>query len=725
MKNVLIDLNSRYGGLALWSGLFFAAFCLPLGAEPTTNSLGMKLVTVPSGTFRMGSEQNADWKQKNLSWDEAPVHEVVISAPFALAATEVTNAQYEEFQPDHRKRHARDYRVLGMGDKDNDPVTYVSWNDAVDFCKWLSEKEGKTYRLPTEAEWEYACRAGTTTDFYTGDSLNAALKKNQKSPEDKFAVVDTTVGKTPPNAWGFFDMHGNVEEWVSDWYGPYLAGRQVDPMGNADGIYKVSRGGSHNTGEYFLRSANRSGTLPDDSNALIGFRVAMGPNPKGAFWPKPGIPPIWQNVSQKTKSWQPASGPQFIGPLDFVKEPSDGKVPFFKHNHSPAIAWCPNGDLLCFWFSTSSELGRELCVLGSRLREGAKEWEPASLVAKAPDRNMHGFSLVNKDNELLFFEGINMADRHDNIALALSTSKDSGATWTRPKMVFGTHSDNYQCASGVVVEKNGNLLLPYDGKGQPRSTRLLESADAGQSWRELTSAKNRPVLDSTTANTVIAGWHANVVQLDDGSLYALGREAEMGDGRMPQSVSTDGGATWTYSATIFPSVGTSQRMLLLKLKEEALLLVSFTDDIVAAEKNQAPLQGFVTKDAAGQSRRLFGLFTALSFDGGKSWGNIKSLSPGGPPKTYSTVRNTEFVMDATHSVPNGYLAGTQTPDGAVHIVTSSQYFRTNLTWLKAAIPVASPEEKAREAAAEKALAEGAGKPAAKPKKATGLNFNAE
>ncbi len=205
------------------------------GAEMPTdksivNSLGIRLVRIQPGSFLMGTAEGGDF-------DERPVHRVTISGAFYLGATEVTNAQYEQFDPAHRKLRGK----LGMSTVDDEAVIFVSWLDADRFCRWLAAKEMLPYRLPTEAEWEHACRAGTTTAYHTGEELaDPAFKNNvgiswfpdpahpQKEP------VRLLVGRTPANPWGLFDVHGNVEEWCLDWYGPYAAGDQADPPRLAD-----------------------------------------------------------------------------------------------------------------------------------------------------------------------------------------------------------------------------------------------------------------------------------------------------------------------------------------------------------------------------------------------------------------------------------------------------------------------------------------------------------
>jgi formylglycine-generating enzyme required for sulfatase activity len=185
------------------------------GAVGLTNSLDMKLMRIEPGEFVMGAGDQPpttreQWDQRD--WDEAPAHRVTITKAFFMSATEVTNAQYEQFDPQHKK--LRDLR--GVSEADDHPVVYVAWQEAAGFCEWLSRKEGKPYRLPTEAEWEYACRAGTATRYHSGDALT--------SQQANFGVVPQgsrpqpmAVGSFAPNAWGLHDMHGNVAEWCHDW----------------------------------------------------------------------------------------------------------------------------------------------------------------------------------------------------------------------------------------------------------------------------------------------------------------------------------------------------------------------------------------------------------------------------------------------------------------------------------------------------------------------------
>jgi formylglycine-generating enzyme required for sulfatase activity len=211
------------GSLLACAGL--AAVALLAAPDGVTNSVGMRLVKVAAGSFDMGVDSTPlphnliagpvgviyDRPSDEGDYDEVPVHKVNITAPFLMAETEVTIEQYRQFNPDYR------------GNPYDAPfASGVSWNDAVAFCKWLSAKERKTYRLLTEAEWEYACRAGSRTAFSSGAAPPA--------PETA-------------NHWGLKNMHTGVAEWTLDWHGMYPHGAQTDPVGPRYGIAKVVRGG--------------------------------------------------------------------------------------------------------------------------------------------------------------------------------------------------------------------------------------------------------------------------------------------------------------------------------------------------------------------------------------------------------------------------------------------------------------------------------------------------
>jgi hypothetical protein len=653
----------------------------------------MRLARIPAGSYTMGQEEGGDW-------DERPVHRVRITRPFYVGLTEVTNAQYERYDPGHRAMRGR----RGLSTADDEPVVFVSWHDAVGFCEWLSAQEGQPYRLPTEAEWEYACRAGTTTAYHIGDELPAAYHRHQQEVWDP-VPVPLHVGRTPPNAWGLYDLHGNVEEWCHDWYGPYEPGEQVDPVGRASGTFRVTRGGSHNTEARYLRSANRSGTLPEDASWLIGFRVVQAPLPGSVPLPAPDTKPWATAVSPVKADWDARARwgagcepdrPYFYGPLPFVRWPSRPEsVPMYGHNHCPSLTWCDNGDLLAAWFSCERERGREMTILASRLRAGADEWELPSEFFNAPDRNMTGTALFNDGQGTLYhFNGLEAGARWANLALVMRTSKDSGASWSRPRLIAPDHAPRNQVISGTSMTQEGYLVQPCDAVyGGSGGTAIHVSRDGGHTWTDPGAGTPKPDYARDPSGGTIAGIHAGVVQRGDGSLLAFGRgDNRLGSDdnigqRMPVSVSRDLGQTWTYAASEFPPINGGQRLVLMRLREGPILFISFTD---SSEKRDDPhwpsVEGLSFEDAAGRAFRFYGMFAALSFDEGASWPVRKPVTPvafGGDP-----VREVDgggwtstFVLDATHAEPMGYLAATQSPDGMIHLISSALYYRFNLAWL--------------------------------------------
>jgi formylglycine-generating enzyme required for sulfatase activity len=239
-----------------------------------TNSIGMKLVLIPKGTFMMGSPASEQGRD-----DDETQHEVTISEDYYLGVFEVTQGQYEKVMGTNPSYFPK--RVIGKSDSSMYPVEKVSWEDAVEFCKKLSDlpeekKAGRVYRLPTEAEWEYACRAGSKSAYSFGaDSTSLGdyawfgeNSGNQTHP----------VGEKKANAWGLYDMHGNVWEWCSDCWGKYPKGSVSDPSGPSEGSYRVNRGGCWGIGAADCRSANRSWLDPSIRNYGYGFRVALSPS---------------------------------------------------------------------------------------------------------------------------------------------------------------------------------------------------------------------------------------------------------------------------------------------------------------------------------------------------------------------------------------------------------------------------------------------------------------
>jgi formylglycine-generating enzyme required for sulfatase activity len=249
---------------------------------PITNSVGMKLVLIPPGTFLMGSPE----KEKDRSRDEGPPREVEITQPFYLGIYPVTQRQYEQVMganPSHF------WEVPGQ-DTSRFPVERVSWEEAVEFCKKLSDlpeekRCGRVYRLPTEAEWEYSCRGGarSSTPFHHGSSLSSTQANfDGRYPygggaEGPYLGRTTPVGSYKPNAWGLFDLHGNVWEWCSDWFdaGYYKQSPRQDPPGPPEGSHRVRRGGCWRRYGRYCRSACRGRSGPAIRYSRLGFRVAL------------------------------------------------------------------------------------------------------------------------------------------------------------------------------------------------------------------------------------------------------------------------------------------------------------------------------------------------------------------------------------------------------------------------------------------------------------------
>jgi len=229
-----------------------------------TNSLGMKLSLIPPGQFMMGSPPGEEWHRP----DEV-LHRVTLTKAFYMGATEVTQGQWKALMGKNPSFFTDDAL----------PVETVTWEMATEFCRKLSDKEQTQYRLATEAEWEYACRAGTTTPFYTGETISAdqanydGNRTYASGKKGVFRESTTEAGSLPPNPWGLYEMHGNVWEWCADWYGEYPKVKTRDPTGPANGDRTVFRGGCWINFPAVCRSANRAKVAPVSWNFHLGFRV--------------------------------------------------------------------------------------------------------------------------------------------------------------------------------------------------------------------------------------------------------------------------------------------------------------------------------------------------------------------------------------------------------------------------------------------------------------------
>lgn len=641
------------------------------------NSINQEMITISPGKFYMGS----DGKGKNF--DEAPAHVVHITKSFKISTTEITNIQYEQFDPSHKQYRGK----KGLSKGDNEAVIFVSYEDALAFCKWLSKKEGKNYRLPTEAEWEYACKAGTLSGFSMAGKFPKELYKNQTFSRDP-KPVSLQVAQFPPNQWGLYDMHGNVEEWCYDWYGSYVAEEQKDPVGRISGEFRVTRGGSHNTPPEFLRSANRMAMIPEDKNWMVGFRIVEGEFPTRNPLPAEKQKAYALNVKQNEFKWPaPQKNAIFMEPIYYIKDPScDNKTPFYLHNHCPAITWCPNGDLLAIWFSTDDESGREMVILASRLRAGNTQWDEPSEFFRVPDRNVTGSSLFYDGKGTLFhMNGVEVAGGWKNLAMVSRISTDNGVTWSKPRLANAEHDMQNQVIAGMFSTKEGWLIQPADAHpGQSGGSAIHISKDNGKSWQKPSAIIENPVFKSGEKGSLIAGIHAGVMQLKNGDLMALGRNNDIDGGerhpglRMPVSVSKDMGKSWTYSASEFLPIYAGQRLVLKRLNEGAILLISFTNHPREKEDSR---RGMIFKNKQEEPYKGYGMFAAVSFDEGKTW-PVKRLLTDGKHRYLNGGGWTGFFETSKFNAePMGYLAATQSPDNIIHLISSNIHYRFNLAWL--------------------------------------------
>jgi formylglycine-generating enzyme required for sulfatase activity len=299
------------------------------------NSLGMQMVLLPAGEFLMGSDASPQalarlypgYESERLRGlgDEAPVHRVRITRAFYMGRHEVTVGQFERFvrASGHVPESVADgsggygynprydaaasargdafegrdprysWRDPGFAQTDEHPVVNVTWNDAVALARWLTQTEQRRYRLPTEAEWEYACRAGTRTHYHSGDEPSSLAAVANVFDADSAAdwprwqafalpthdgfAFTAPVGQFAPNAFGLHDLHGNVWEWTADWHDDayYARSPEADPQGPADGGVKVRRGGSWHTWPLYARCAYRNWNSPDTRYTLVGIRLVM------------------------------------------------------------------------------------------------------------------------------------------------------------------------------------------------------------------------------------------------------------------------------------------------------------------------------------------------------------------------------------------------------------------------------------------------------------------
>jgi formylglycine-generating enzyme required for sulfatase activity len=610
-------------------------------ADAITNSLGMKLVPIAAGEFVMGSAQ------KPANWDERPLHRVRISAAFHIAETEVTAEQFRRFKPAAPLNDA--YAPFAAG---------LSWHDAVAFCAWLSAKEGRPYRLPTEAEWEYVARAGR------GDG----------------AAWETALGVANP--WGVKNLLAGPVEWCGDGYGEYGFAAERDPAGASGGFMKVVRGGYLDTPEKYkpadyLRPSNRAGAAPNfgpyaDGAAAtnpqrfglhrIGFRVVLAPPVATAPVPAPvSYARAGVKLAGDDAARGPAAGePYFrrrrllpIPPEDTKQDAIDhaGLHPSFRdHNHSPGFAVLPNGDALLVIYTSYNEYEPEVSLMAARLRFGAEQWDMPAPFLDTPGANDHA-PLLWQDpasDTLYLFWGNPYAEGH--FPFQYLTSRDHGATWSGVNFPHITGPlakgiERPQPINTVLRDRAGALYLAVDAAGGGplgSQSMLWATSDGGAAWHD------------TLGRTF--GRHTSFVLRNDGSILGMGGKNSGIDDFMPRAISRDGGKTYAMSKTPFSQLNSGQRPCILRLASGRLFMAG---DYQPSKKTQKPAT--ITETGA---------YVALSEDDGETW-RIKRL-----PGAYSAHRQMPSV---------GYCVARQAPNGTIHLVTTlnhpALHFELNEAWI--------------------------------------------
>ena len=656
---------------------------LPSVPKAFTNSLGIKMLPIKPGTFMMGEANPTPESLKGPSfteqgdWDERPAHRVTISKPFFISETPVTIEQYRQFKKEYHGTDLFAPYVAG-----------ISWADAMEFCRWLSKKEGKEYRLPTEAEWEYAARAGTTRLFWSGNA----------PPKD-----------AAPNPWGLKDIADGVPEWCYDWHAMYPDEDLVDPVGPASGITRVVRDGGIEMREpeskddkpahlgfkgskykaidsYYRRSANRASMLPDvpspqntgpvtHDTHFIGFRIVQAPLPSTTPWPveKPFTLDCVRQSDAGVEQGPDMSKPYFKArpmlpiPPENDQDRGIGAVGLhpgiLPHIHSGGIAVLPNGDLLQISFSSSSrstEYDPNTTMVVTRLRHGAEQFDMPDLFYDIADINDQSVLLWNDNGKIWFFGG---GRYFGDVRFKYATSTDSGATWSNLTLPLITEQKAFVEAQPITSAfrgPDGAIYFGADGEGG--SSMLWASRDNGKTWYD------------TGGRT--AGRHTTFVMLRDGRLLGTGGKSTDIEGYMPKVYSSDGGKTWSKpTKTPFPALGSNQRPVILRLKSGRLFFAGDFQQIRDIKgKNKPP-----------EEIKERGSFVALSDDEGETW-RIKKLEMSLPHESRRVKERAGLRSPADNDYGTlGYAAAAQGPNGVIYLMTSmnhpSMLFALNEAWM--------------------------------------------
>ena len=498
-------------------GLSMAAGAQSLSGRGLTNSLGMEWVRVSPGTFMMGIGRDPKLADTGTEdYDEQPAHQVTLTRAFYMLRDKVSQEHYAR---------------SGLSGSARD----ASWNQAAAFCRWLSQREGRTYRLPTEAEWEYVFKQ--TADW---------------RPERRV-----------------LGMEGR--EWVQDWHGVLPVDALADPTGPVTGTTKVIRTGPR-----------RASLSPDARNSpwelgATSFRVVLEADPP----PRPfaGAPPFTQAAIKQT------TGPALQGP--------DPKVPYFTvrfalpippendtglcgpltgmdqsvmaHQHSPGFEILPNGDALAIYFTAKDARGTNECsgntrFVQARLRYGAEEWDPPELFMDFKPLNDQSGLLWTEGNTVWFFGGGRGASPWLPFKMALTTN--NGATWTATLPYLDASASDYTAQPIVNAFRAFDGAIFFASDAADENSFLWRSTDAGMHWHDMGGRTG--------------GRHSTIVPLRrDGELLSIGGKNTSVGGWSPANTSDDWGAHWSASTpSRFPALGGNQRPCLIRLANGHLCFAS-------------------------------------------------------------------------------------------------------------------------------------------------------
>ncbi len=637
----------RFNGLiAAFAGLLAA----PLIAQSAPS---IPMVRIPAGSFMMGADKAAlpaavvngfgvmSNRPVHGDFDEVPVHRVIITRGFSIATHLITVEEFQIFDPSYKPVATHPDYAAG-----------VSYDQAIAFCDWLSKRTGRTYRLPTEAEWEYAERANTQTPFFTG-------------------AAPPVAGQA--NAWGVI-MGEGTPEWVADWYGPYQTAAEIDPTGPPHGQFRVVRGGGldfrkSKSGEdypakapYFMRSANRASMAPGfaSKEGDIGFRVVQAPLPPPH--PSPAAQYFfWTDVKQTPG--EAAKGPDPSKPFYRVHEmfpnlngrsmPDVGwRIGLARglgvNYHNSAVQVLSNGDVVAAYYNTPrSEDDPDQTIMVMRRRAGAEDWDMPEPWPYFADAACAAPVLWNDHGHLWLFFGFPRLIGAP--PFAFTTSEDNGATWSPIQFPhFTAPIGQYvsQPINSIVRANDGTIYIPTDSTGR--------DADGNGSISAVWATRNNGRTWFDTGGRT-AGRHTTIVIAQNGDILGFGGKNSAIDGRMPLATSSDGGRTWIKSKTPFDPLESGERPSVIRLGSGRLFFVA--DYNPRHEKHS----------------HEDGAYAALSSDDGKTW-KMKRL-----PADILTV---------------GYVTAAQGPDGVIHIVTSKNTvnyeIELNESWILSETEAASP-----------------------------------